>query len=50
MEGIRMRYKVHSFILDSFYAHRLCSDKKLVFSDNEVIESISMTESTKKLW
>lgn len=24
--------------------------KKLVFSDNEVIESISMTESTKKLW
>lgn len=30
--------------------HRLRSDKKLVFSDNEVIDSISMTESTKKLW
>lgn len=29
--------------------HRLRSDKKLVFSDNEVIDLISMTESTKKL-
>ena len=37
----------HSFILDPFYAYRLRSDKKLVFSDNEVIDSISMTESTK---
>ena len=27
--------------------HRLRSDKKLVFSDNEVIDSISKTESTK---